>query len=263
MEDIFSLILIFVFGLFIGRFFNCVVYRIFKEEDFVSKRSYCPKCKKTLGVFDLVPLLSYIFLFGKCRYCKEKISIQYPLVELFTGLIFIGIFLCSPTPLFLVFNLLMSSFFILLLLSDLKYMLISDAIIFPAIILPFIFNIILDLVNGNNLLEWGSLFVNGNIGALIAGGFFGSIVFVSKEKWMGKGDILLGIMIGLFLGWINVIVAMFSAFLIGSIISLILISLKKKGLKSEVPFGPFLLVGAWIALFWGDKIIFWYLNLIF
>jgi leader peptidase (prepilin peptidase)/N-methyltransferase len=261
MEDILSLILIFILGLLMGSFLNCVAYRIFKEEDFVSKRSYCPKCKKTLGVFDLIPVLSYIFLIGKCRYCKDRISLQYPLTEIFTGLIFAGAFLYSPTPLFLAFNLLMFSFSILLFLSDLRYMLISDAVIFPAIALPFVFNIVLDLVNGNNLLELGSYSLNGGLGALITGGFFGLIVLISREKWMGKGDIFLGLMVGFFLGWTNTILAMFLSFFIGSIISLILVSLKKKGLKSEVPFGPFLLVGTWIAFFWGDKIVSWYLNL--
>lgn len=263
MNNIFYSILIFIFGLFVGSFLNCVIDRIFKKESFIKGRSYCSNCKKTLKAIDLIPVFSYLFLSGKCRYCNSKISWQYPLSELLTGIIFLGVYIYSPTVLLLVFNILMSSFLILLFLSDIKYMLIPDRLLLIPIAFSFVFNIILDLINGNNLLSWDSFFINGNLGALIAGGFFGLIVLISKEKWMGKGDIFLGVIIGLFLGWTNTIIAMFLSFIIGSLISLVLVFLKKKGFKSEVPFSPFLLGGSWIALFWGKEILSWYLNLIF
>lgn len=263
MEKLLYIIFVFLLGLIAGSFFNCLSYRIFNKEDFVVKRSHCPKCKHTLRVLDLIPLFSYLFLFGKCRYCQKKISWQYFLSELITGLIFVLVFLFSPSLIVFFFNILMVSFFAIIFICDLNYLLIPDAVIFPAIATAFLANIGFDILNGNNIFSFNSFFIRGSLGGAIAGLFFSLIVLISREKWMGKGDIFLGLMIGFFLGFPKIIPALFLAFFIGATVSLVLVSLKKKGLKSEVPFGPFLMAGTLISLFWGEYLISWYMGLIF
>lgn len=249
-----SNIIVFIFGLFIGSFLNCVIYRIESKKSFLKGRSFCPHCKHTLSWLDLIPVFSYLFLGGKCRYCKKKISVQYPLVELLTATLFVAILnyelgIMNYEFLFLILN---SLFLILIFVYDLKHFIIPDRILFPAILVAlgyiFIFNY--------------ELLSNHILSAIAASGFFGAIVLVSRGKWMGMGDVKLAILIGLLLGFPKVLVSLFFAFLIGAIIGVGLIFLKKKTLKSEVPFGPFLILGIYIALFFGDQIIKWYLNIL-
>jgi len=250
---------IFLFGLVVGSFLNCVIYRLEKKESFLKGRSYCPNCKHQLSWQDLFPIFSFIELGGRCRYCREKISWQYPLVELTTGVLFIAVFrLAFPGFLLLAFYLLISSFLIIIFVYDLKYYLIPDEVIFPAIIISFLYQIF-----GNWKLEIGNLLpiLNPLFSALGASLFFLTIFLVSRGKWLGFGDVKLGFLMGLFLGFPNIIVALFLSFLIGAIIGLGLILSGKKSLKSEVPFGPFLITGTFIALFFGEKIINWYFSL--
>ena len=237
-----------MFGLFIGSFLNCVIYRTENKRSFLKGRSFCPHCKHTLSWLDLIPVFSYLFLGGKCRYCRKQISVQYPLVELATGFLFFWIW-----NLFGILNfgfwILISCFLIIIFVYDLKHFIIPDSVLFPAIVISlgyiFIFNY--------------ELLVNHVLSALAASGFFGVIVLISRGKWMGMGDVKLAILIGLLLGYPNILVSLFFTFLIGAIIGVGLIFFKKKTLKSEVPFGPFLIVGIYIALFFGNQIINWYL----
>ena len=243
--------IVFIFGLFIGSFLNCVVCRIESKKSFLKGRSFCPHCKHTLSWLDLIPIFSYLFLRGKCRYCGKRISIQYPLVELATGFLFFWIWNLFGILDF-EFWILISCFLIIIFVYDLKHFIIPDSVLFPAIIIAlgyiFIFNY--------------ELITNHIFSALAASGFFGAIVLVSRGKWMGMGDVKLAILIGLLLGYPKVLVSLFFAFLIGAIIGVGLIFLKKKTLKSEVPFGPFLILGIYIALFFGDAIIKWYLSIL-
>ena len=259
MISIMLYIIIFVLGLIVGSFLNCVIYRLEKKESFLKGRSYCPKCHHQLNWKDLVPILSFIELGGKCRYCREKISWQYPLVELITGVLFIAVsHLAFPGFLLLVLYLLISSFLIIIFVYDLKYYLIPDEVIFPAIIISFLYQIF-----GNWKLEIGNLspILNPLFSALGASLFFLTIFLVSRGKWLGFGDVKLGFLMGLFLSFPNILVALFFSFLTGAIIGLGLILSGKKSLKSEVPFGPFLVTGTFIALFFGEKIINWYFGL--
>jgi len=246
---------IFIFGLLIGSFLNCVIYRLEKEESFVSGRSYCPYCKKTLKAMDLIPILSFLALRGKCRYCQKKISRQYPLVESGTAFLFVLVFQHfenSLNFLGIIFYSAIFCFLIIVFVYDLKHFLIPDKIIFPAIVLALIYN----FFDFNNLLF---NFFPSAFGALI---FFLIIFLISKGKWLGFGDVKLVFLLGLFLGFPNILVALFLSFTIGAIIGIGLIVLKSKNLKSEVPFAPFLVLGSLIAFFWGEKILSWYLSLI-
>ncbi|MBZ9578068.1 prepilin peptidase [Patescibacteria group bacterium] len=252
--------IIFIFGLAVGSFLNCVIYRL----AFPRGRSFCPYCKHILSWQDLIPVLSFFILRGKCRYCLKKISWQYPLVELATGILFILIlnyelgimnyeFFDFRTILNSLFLILTSCFLIIIFVYDLKHFIIPDKIIYPAIVITFLYNLILN----SQFIIHNSIFA-----ALGAALFFLFIVLVSRGRWMGLGDVKLAFFIGLFLGFPDILIALFFAFLIGAIIGVGLILAKRKTLKSEVPFGPFLVTGTFIALFWGPTIIDWYLNFV-
>jgi len=262
---------VFLFGLMVGSFLNCVIYRLEQKQSFLKGRSFCPYCKHTLSWQDLIPVFSFLFLGGKCRYCKKRISLQYPLVELFTGILFVLTFWILDFGLGLTFGfwILISSFLIIIFVYDLKHFIIPDKVIFPAIAITFLYRLFEILSFGHwDLfgiwnLEFGILkpFLNPLIAAFIASLFFLAIVVFSRGKWMGVGDIKLAFLMGLLLGFPYILVALFFSFLIGAIIGIGLILAKRKTMKSEVPFGPFLVIGTFIALFLGEIIISWYWNL--
>ncbi|OGZ69544.1 MAG: hypothetical protein A3F47_00965 [Candidatus Staskawiczbacteria bacterium RIFCSPHIGHO2_12_FULL_38_11] len=246
---------IFLFGLIIGSFLNVVIYRLEKEEN-LNGRSYCPHCKHTLGWLDLVPVFSFLFLGGQCRYCKAKISWQYPLVEIATGIVFLLIFSYQPAITFqqiitLCFMFYVSCSMIVIFVYDLKYYLIPDKVLFPAIATAFLYRII---------FNFNDFILSYLLAVLIAAGFFLAIYLISKGAWMGFGDVKLAILMGLVLGFPNILAALFLAFFFGAIIGIGAIFLQKKGLKSEIPFGPFLIVGTFMAMFFGGQIINWYLQ---
>ena len=283
---------IFILGLIVGSFLNSLIYRIKTGESFLFGRSHCPYCKHELSWKDLIPLLSFLMLKGRCRYCHKRISLQYPLVELSTSLMFVAIFkfLLSqnfangvsqnpyflfhiPYSLLLLYYLLAACFLIVIFVFDLRYYIIPDKIIYPAIIINLIFNFFTPL---DNLLSNGARFSIFNqfsifnfqkffLQPLLAGAgasfFFFLLWLISRGKWMGFGDVKLVFFIGLLLGWPNILVALFFAFFIGAIIGVIQIILGKKSLKSQVPFGPFLVTGTFLAVFFGRIIINWYINL--
>lgn len=250
MQVFFNLAML-IFGLIIGSFLNCVIYRLETRRSFLKGRSFCPHCEHTLSWQDLIPILSFISLRGKCRYCRQKISWQYPLVELATGLIFFLIFCFLHS----VFYVLISCFLIIIFVYDLKHYIIPDSVVYPAIALALIFNF--QFLISKQFSTFNFLILSA-IGAAL---FFLLIVLVSKGKWMGIGDIKLAFLMGLLLGWPKIFVALFLAFFIGAAIGLVLIWQRKKTMKSEVPFGPFLVAAVFLALFLGEKLINWYGNL--
>jgi len=241
--------IIFIFGLAVGSFLNCVIYRLALPRG----RSFCPHCKHILSWQDLIPVLSFLILRGKCRYCQKKISWQYPLVELATGLLFVLIFwhLGFGFDLAFGFWILISCFLIIIFVYDLKHFIIPDKIIYPAIVVVLIYN----------ALQSPALLMRSGLAAILAASFFLIIVLVSRGRWMGLGDVKLAFLMGLFLSFPNILIALFFAFLIGAIIGVGLILAKRKTLRSEVPFGPFLVTGTFFALFWGERIAQWYLDL--
>jgi len=291
MQIIFSLF-IFIFGLLVGSFLNCVIYRLEQEKSFLKGRSYCPHCKHTLSVRDLIPVFSYLLLRGRCRYCKGKISWQYPAVEIATGAMFLLIsnFQFPISNEILIFNFQtlvnllflfsISSFLIIIFVFDLKHYIIPDKIIFPSIGIVFLYRVFEFLsLNHWKLIEkqpFGEFALRpdklkiGNFGALLnplyaalaASAFFLLIFLVSRGRWLGFGDVKLAFFMGLFLGFPDILVGLFFAFLIGAIIGVGLIFSGRKKLKSEIPFGPFLIIGVLIGFFWGGTLIDWYLNLL-
>lgn len=246
--------IVFIFGLIIGSFLNCLIWRLHKEESMWG-RSYCPKCKKQIAWRDNVPVFSYLFLLGKCRHCKKKISWQYPVVEFVTGVLFVIAFLINFETmeyLKIIRDLLIISVMIIIFVYDLRWYMILDIVTLPAIIIFFIINLFLGF-------PWLGMLVAGFVG----GGFFLAQFIVSKGRWIGGGDIRLGLLMGVALGRLDLLIlALMLSYFSGSIIGVFLILFKKRKWSSEVPFGVFLSISTLVALFWGDIIVNWYLNMI-
>ena len=245
--EILYLILFFILGLIIGSFLNVVILRFKKKESVVKKRSYCLKCKKKLGVWDLFPVLSFLFLKGKCRYCKKPISIQYPLVELATAILFVALYWKFDLTLALLYFLVITTCLILVFVIDLKHFIVPDRFIIPGIFLAFLASyLILDFT-----------LVSLSLGILISGGFFLILVLISKGKAMGMGDVKLGILAGLIIGFPQIILTLFLAFVFGGIISGILLATKKKKGKDLIPFAPFFVTAILLTVFFGGQILDW------
>ncbi len=275
-------IIIFIFGLIIGSFLNVVIYRLENGDKIINDRSRCLSCKHTLNWFDLIPILSFIFLKGKCRYCNNKISWQYPLVEIGTGILFVIVFSISaqggPALGWQYFHLLfwfyITAVLIVIFAYDLKHYIIPDKVIYPAIIITTIFRLFSEFIVNNNIqysifnisaqsgpaLGWQ--FSNFIFAAFIASFFFYSIIVLTKGKGMGGGDVKLAFLMGLLLGWPVILLSIFLSFIFGSIIGIYLILLGKKKMGSMIPFGPFLIIGTFVGLFFGKEIIKWYLEMI-
>ena len=263
---------VFLFGLVVGSFLNCVIYRLalpnfsLKNLGGLKNRSYCPHCKKTLSWQDLIPVLSFLILRGRCRHCRQKISWQYPLVEIATGLLFLLIFnfQFSIFNEFSIFNFLkliyywtIACFLIVVFVYDLKHYIIPDQIVYPAILVSGIWYFISGIFDIYTKYE----ILNTIYSAFGAALFFLLIVLISRGKWMGVGDVKLAFLMGLILGFPNILVAIFSAFFIGAIIGIGLMLAGRKTMKSEIPFGPFLVTGTMSAIFFGESLTDWYLNL--
>lgn len=227
-------ILVFLIGLIIGSFFNVLLFRLDREDGIFLGRSKCPKCQKQLKLFELFPLLSFIILKGKCRYCRQKISLIYPIVELTTGIIFTLFYLTLGLPLTpdLSYSFLLIIFFILIIFFDYIYYIIPDKLVFPFIGIAVIFSLFFKKE------EFLVLLISG----LLLGGLFAILYLVSKGRWVGLGDakllLLIGLVFGYPYGFLITLFSIWSAALVG----LVLIAIKKASLKSELPFGLFLSV---------------------
>lgn len=244
-------LIIFILGLFIGSFLNVLVDRLPINETVISGRSHCEKCKTNLAWYDLIPVISFVLLKGKCRYCKAKLSIYYPVIEVTTGAVFISIlfFLKSDPMLYVIYSLFMASTFVVIFFTDLKSGIIPDKIILWAIgISLFYFIFISPQGLQNHILSafGGALFF-----MLISAVYY----FLTKKIAFGGGDLKLGFVAGLFLGWPNIFLCLYLAFLTGGAISIILILWRKKRfLNDTLPFAPFLIIGLFLSLYFGNLI---------
>ncbi len=265
-EEFLILILIFILGAVAGSFINCLCWRINQKETIMGG-SYCPKCRHKLGFFDLFPLLSFLSLRGRCRYCKEKISFQYPLMEMLTGLAFVFVYHYTGFDILtfdfqniafyeLIFRWFLSVLLLTAFIYDLKYFIIPDRITFSAIVLTFLWIVVGFFLKHYTEMQVLSFLFSGLASAF----FFFCLWFFSSGRAMGFGDVKLAFLLGLFLGYPVIIPALFVSFFIGALIGIILVLLRKKKMKSEVPFGPFLVMGTFIGLAWGEDIILWYLS---
>jgi len=243
-----------------------VILRYNTGESVVDGRSHCFSCGKMLKWFELIPVISFLFLRGRCSNCKSKISWQYPLVELVTGIVYLLVFLkIQQLPDWQNLNALMSTLFALVIFSilivisvyDIRHQIIPDAcayVLAGLALVPVLYKLfyIENLSNLSNLAHWQGL----SAGLFLAA-FFAFFWLVSGGKWMGLGDAKLGLGIGWFLGLPKALVALVFSFWLGAIvgISLMILERKKYKISSAIPFGPFLAVGALLAFLFGDMIL--------
>ena len=256
-------IIFFILGLIVGSFLNAVIYRLYSGQTIGNGRSMCPHCKHILAPLDLVPVFSFIFLRGSCRYCGKKISWQYPAVELFTATSFTLLALhygLQITDYGLWFSLIFVSFLIVIAVFDLKHYLILDKVLLPASIIALIELIYQSFSLHNFGLH--SPLIQGGVGVLIISGFFGLQYLVSRGRWIGLGDVKLGIFLGLVFGLGQSIMLLFVAYFVGAVVGVGLILLGKKHLSSRLPFGTFLAFSAIIMMLYGASLLHWYLGLI-
>ena len=249
-----EVVLIFILGLIVGSFSNVCVYRIPRNESIVYPASHCPKCHTTIKPIDNIPLLSYILLKGRCRNCKSKISIRYPVVEFLTGFIYLQIYLVYGLSIQTLIYVILASSLIIISFIDLKEQIVPDVISLPGIVLGFIISFFVPYIS----------FINSALGILVGGGIIliiglaGSVIF--KKEAMGGGDVKLAAMIGAFLGWRYIIISLFLGFFLGAIVGIVLILSKIKSREDVVAFGPFIVLGSLITLLCGEKILSWYLG---
>jgi leader peptidase (prepilin peptidase) / N-methyltransferase len=236
----------FVFGAAIGSFLNVCIFRLPNQQSIAHPLSQCPHCHHPIRFYDNIPLLSYLILHGRCRDCDEKISLRYPLVEFITGilalLLFGKFYLTLNFLVFFVFT----AVLIVITFIDFDHQIIPDIITLPGI--PIFFLAAVFVVK----VPW----MEAAIGLLIGGGVLFTIAFVyeliTKREGMGGGDIKLLAMIGGFLGWKSLIFVLLTSSLLGAIVGIAAMVIKKQDMKYAVPFGPFLSVAAVAYLFWGD-----------
>lgn len=244
-----------VFGAVIGSFLNVCIYRMPRDLSIIMPSSRCTSCNNPISPFDNIPILSYILLRGKCRYCKKYISLRYPLVEALNAFLYVvvlwryGLGWNSALYCILVSSLVVITFI------DLDFQIIPDRITLVGI--P------VGLIAGSFLLPDPFLraaqlgYKTSLSGFLVGGGLFYLIAVLSRGG-MGGGDIKMMAMVGALMGWKSVLLTMFLGSLAGSVVGLFLMIFKGKGRKSKIPFGPFLALGTIITLFFGQEIFIWY-----
>lgn len=248
-------ILIFILGLGFGSFASVIIHRLHtKQKGIWFGRSKCPHCAKTLAARDLLPVISFVINKFKCRNCKKKISVHYPILELVMGSTFLltGTLVGLDNMWWLAYWLLLTFIFVLISFYDIFFQEIPDEISLPTIILTGAVGYFGALHTGSDLI----------LGFAVPVLFFGTLFLASQGRWLGGGDVRIGAIMGFVLGWPNVLTGLFLGYIFGSVYSAIGLISGKLHRKSPIPFGPFLLLGTYIAMFWGPKIIDWYLNLL-
>ncbi|HOD11627.1 MAG TPA: prepilin peptidase [Candidatus Omnitrophota bacterium] len=250
----------FIFGTIIGSFLNVCIVRLPEEDpkkrSVVFPRSHCPSCKKTIPWYDNIPLVSFLLLGRKCRFCKTAISGRYFLVELVTGLAFVGFYKFFGLTPILIPYLVMLCGFIISTFVDIEHRIIPDEISIGGMVVGFIFSFFIPELHGTTSV-WLSvgrsllgILIGG--GAIYAMGLIGDFIF--KKESMGGGDVKFMAMVGAFLGWKLALLAFFIAPFFGAIFGIIV---KIRTKESLIPYGPFLAVGSLIALFFSQKIFDW------
>lgn len=260
-------IFLFAVGAVFGSFAGAVAWRLHHGRDFIRERSECEHCHHVLSAMDLIPIVGWLSLKGKCRYCRKPVSWQYPLMELCLGGLFVLSYTVWPLgfeswqaiasfSLWLVFLVLLA----VLVISDLKWMLLPDKIVFPLIFLGMVdAGLRVSLQTGAGLVVYAS---HVTLGIISLAGIYWLLYTFSKGKWVGYGDVKLSIFIGVVLGWQKTLLVFMLANTIGFLVVAPALALKLLTRKSRVPFGPFLIAGFVIAGLFGDAIIKWYLNLL-
>lgn len=238
-------------GLCIGSFLNVVIYRLPLGQSLVSPGSRCPKCGYHLRWFDNVPVLSWVLLGGRCRQCRTAISIQYPIVEVVTGLLFLLVAWLTPAGPLLASRLILVAILVALFGIDLEHQILPNSITLPGIVVGLMFSAIAPP-------GWQNALLGALLGAGVLYGIAAAYFAVRREEGLGMGDVKMLAMIGAFLGWKAVLVTLVLSSFSGAAIGMALIAAQRGGMKLALPFGTFLAVGALAAMLAGDPLIAWY-----
>lgn len=244
-----------LFGLIVGSFLNVLTLRVATGESIVFPGSHCPSCRHTLAWYDLLPVVSFFLLRGRCRYCQTAISWQYPLVEAVTAALFVAVtvsnfsLLAQGEYLRLLRDFIFIGGVVSLFVFDYRWFIVPDEVSLPLVAILFVLNVML-----------GMSVVDLLIGVAIGGGFYLALWLLSRGEWVGSGDIRLGAVLGAMFGMWGTIVALYVAYVIGGIIAMALLASGRKQMKSHLPMGVFLVIGALTAFFAGDRLLtffFW------
>ncbi|HKX24085.1 MAG TPA: prepilin peptidase [Candidatus Saccharimonadales bacterium] len=254
-------------GLAFGSFVGALVWRLHEGKDFVSDRSECEHCHHKLGPLDLIPLVSWLALKGKCRYCGAKIGVSAPLLEIIMATLFVGSYFVWPLPfetwqawtsfgLWLVYLVGLMA----LLVYDLKWMILPNVIVFPLMGVAVVESAIrFSIQPGVTPLDWANSAI---FGIITLAGLYWVLYTFSKGKWVGYGDVKLGLFMGIALGFQRSLLALFLANIIGFLVVLPGVLTGKLKRTSRIPFGPFLIAAFVTAFLFGDKLINWYIGFI-
>jgi leader peptidase (prepilin peptidase)/N-methyltransferase len=243
----FYLVVVFLIGICIGSFLNVVIYRLPRRESFVTGRSRCTVCGHTLAWYDLIPLASFLLLAGKCRYCRALISSRYPLVEFLTGAVFVLLFLHFDLTIRFVKYAFFGAFLIAVSMIDFDAYLIPDRLVGTGFLGGLFLSVLVRDVG-----IW-----SGILGVVVSAGFLLLVAVISKGG-MGGGDIKLSAVTGLFLGWPLGPLGIFLGSCLAGVTGAFLLVMRLKSRKDSIPFGPFIALGSFLSLLWGNEIIAWY-----
>jgi leader peptidase (prepilin peptidase)/N-methyltransferase len=258
-------VFVFALGLIIGSFLNVCIYRIPREKSVVAPSSRCTSCGNPIKFYDNIPVLSYIALRGRCRLCREQLSIRYPIVELINAVLYmivLGRFGFDPPWVLLTYCFFVSSLIVIFFI-DLEHQIIPNSITLPGIPIAVVLGaaILPDPFSPMDPLGWQASI----IGCLAGGGSFYLVAVVGKallkKDAMGGGDIKMMALVGGLLGWKAIILTTFIGSLLGSVIGVALILIKGREWGARIPFGPYLALGSLASLLWGNDILTWYLNI--
>ena len=248
-------LLLFVVGLSIGSFLNVVIYRLPRNKSVIWPRSYCPSCEKVIPFYLNIPIVGYVILMGRCKYCGVRISPRYLIIELISGLTVVGFFTYFGFNLQALAAVVLTLVLIPVFFIDFEHRIIPDVISIPGIAIGF----------GLSFVTAEPGWIGSLIGILLGGGGLLSLGllgdYLFKKESLGGGDVKLAAMLGAFLGWEKVLFVFISSAVLGLIGAVIMMALSKKMREThQIPFGPFLAAAAVIALFFGDKLISLYLE---
>jgi leader peptidase (prepilin peptidase) / N-methyltransferase len=260
-------VVVFALGASIGSFINVVVYRLPAGLSVLWPPSRCPHCLNQLKAYDNVPVFGWLWLKGRCRYCKSKISARYPVVEALTGIIFLVVFLLFNVSLLTIGYWVFCSWLLALSLIDLDTMTLPNQLTQSGLVLGIIFQIVSGFLLEGSYLGAIKPLMMGIVGAVLGLWLFDAIAFFGSialgKTAMGAGDAKLAAMMGAWLGWKYLLLAGFVACTVGALVGIVSITLSKRRFGQKIPFGPFLAFGAAIALFGGEAILSAYLRLFF
>ena len=256
MNSIILYIFVFLLGSIVGSFMNVCIYRMPRKLSIVIPSSRCPSCNTAIKPWDNIPIISYFFLGGRCRVCKSKISLIYPLVEFLNAVLYVFILwrfgFSWHTPLYFIF----CSTLVVISFIDLEFQIIPDKITLPGIPIGIIIG---SFLLPDPFMRYNILGLKASLlGFVIGGGVYYALALVSRGG-MGGGDIKMMAMIGALMGWKAVLLISFIGSFIGGLVGIFLMVFKGKGRKTKIPFGPFLALGSVITLFYGEEILYWFL----